>query len=136
MQLSFSSLCFCFIFILDRKNKRVLSQLATFSIPALVFAFLWYQIVLGHSLLWIFHHNDFADVVPASTGVVTSPFFATNFMVNYGLGIYFTVAAAFSLLLGFSLRKYFSKIVMVDLVCLVTVAFVLSVNLYLGGFES
>jgi hypothetical protein len=101
--------------------------------PAFLGAFLWYQIVRGVSILTIFHHNDLNDVVPASTGVVTSPFFVTNFLRDYGLGLYFIVAIAFSLLLGFSLRKFFSKTVIVDLICLATAAFVLSVNVVLGA---
>jgi hypothetical protein len=113
--------------------KRILSQLAAFSMPVLVFALMWYQIVLGRSLLSIFHHNDFLDVIPASVGIVASPFFATNFLMDYGLGLAFIVATAFSLLLVFSLRKYFSKIAVVDLICLASIAFVVSVNVVLGA---
>jgi hypothetical protein len=122
-----------FIYSHPKKPKLILSQIAAFSLPVLVSAFLWYQIALGGSILWIFRHNDLADVVPASTGVVTSPFFVTNFLRDYGLGIYFMVAAAFSLLLGLLLRKYFSKTTVVDLICLATASFVLSVNIYLGA---
>jgi 4-amino-4-deoxy-L-arabinose transferase-like glycosyltransferase len=122
-----------YIYSRPKTLKRSLSQIAAFSMPALVFAFLWYQIVRGVSILTIFHHNDLNDVVPASTGVVTSPFFVTNFLRDYGLGLYFIVAIAFSLLLGFSLRKHFSKTVIIDLICLATAAFVLSVNVVLGA---
>ena len=115
------------------KLKRIPTQVAVFSIPTLVFAFLWYQIFRGVSVLTILQHNDLADVVPASTGVVTSPFFVSNFLLNYGLGIFFVVAVVFSLLLGFSLKKFFSKTVIVELICLATVAFVLGVNLVLGA---
>ena len=121
-------------FIYSRpKLNHIPTQLVAFSMPLLVFAFLWYQIVRGVSVLSIFHHNDLADVVPASTGVVPSPFFVTNFLRDYGLGLYFIVAIAFSLLLVFSLRKYFSKIVIVDLICLAAIAFVVSVNVVLGA---
>ena len=115
------------------KLNRIPSQLVAFSTPLLMSAFLYYQIVRGFSVLSIFRHNDLADVVPASTGVVTSPFFVTNFLRDYGIGIYIIVAIAFSLLLGLFLRKYFCKIVVVDLVCLVTAAFVLTVNVVLGA---
>jgi 4-amino-4-deoxy-L-arabinose transferase-like glycosyltransferase len=64
-----------YLYSRPKKPKLILSQLAAFSVPALVFASIWYQVALGHSLLWIFHHNDFADVIPASTGVTSSPFF-------------------------------------------------------------
>jgi hypothetical protein len=53
--------------------------------------------------------------------------------LNYGLGIYFAAAIAFSLFLGFLLRKYFSKTVIVDLICLVTITFIVSVNTVLGA---
>lgn len=116
-----------------KKVKRILSQLAVFSMPVLAFAFMWYQIILGRALLSIFHHNDFLDVIPASVGVVASPFFATNFLMDYGLGLAFIVATVFSLLLGFSLRKFFSKTAVVDCVCLVSIVFVVSVNVVLGA---
>jgi 4-amino-4-deoxy-L-arabinose transferase-like glycosyltransferase len=113
--------------------KRILSQLAAFSTPLLAFAFWWYQMFLGRPLLSVFHHNDLLDVIPASTGVVASPFFATNFLIDYGLGLAFIAACAFSLLLSFSLRKYFSKMAVVDLICLVSIIFVVSVNVVLGA---
>jgi 4-amino-4-deoxy-L-arabinose transferase-like glycosyltransferase len=113
--------------------KRVLSQLTAFSAPVLAFAFWWYQLFLGRPLLTILHHNDLHDVIPASTGVVASPFFATNFLIDYGLGVAFIAAAAFSLLLGFALRKFFSKTVIVDLISLASMAFIVSVNVYLGA---
>ena len=122
-----------YLYSRPKQLKLVLSQIAAFSLPALVFATLWYQFVLGHSLLYIFHHNDFADVIPASTGVISSPFFVTNFLMNYGLGVYFTVAIAFSLLLGLWFRKYISKRAIIDLICLATIAFIVSVNTILGA---
>jgi 4-amino-4-deoxy-L-arabinose transferase-like glycosyltransferase len=122
-----------YLYSRPKKPKLVLSQLAAFLLPTLLFAVFWYQIVLGRSVSSIFLHNDFADVVPTSTGVVASPFFVSNFMLNYGLGLSLVVAISFALILGFSLRKYFPKVVVVDLVCLVTVAIVLTVNVYLGA---
>ncbi len=122
-----------YIYSRPKTLKKILSQAVAFSIPALLGAFLWYQIVRGVSILTILSHNDLKDVVPASTGVVTSPFFATNFLMNYGLGVYFVVAVAFSLFLSFSLRKYFSKTVIFDLICLVTIAFIVGVNTVLGA---
>jgi 4-amino-4-deoxy-L-arabinose transferase-like glycosyltransferase len=113
--------------------KRVLSQLAAFITPVLAFAFWWYQLFLGRPLLTILHHNDLHDVIPASTGVVASPFFATNFLIDYGLGLAFIAAAAFSLVLGFALRKFFSKTVIVDLISLASIAFIVGVNVYLGA---
>ncbi len=125
-----------YVYSRPKSLKLVLSQLTAFSLPALMFAFFWYQIILGHNLLWIFHHNDFADVVPASTGIVTSPFFAVNFLMNYGLGVCFVVAIAFSMLLTLSLKKYFSRTTIIDVIFLSSAAFVLAINTILGaGFN-
>ncbi len=122
-----------YIYSRPKTLKRILSQIAAFSMPALLGAFLWYQIVRGVSILTILHHNDLTDVVPASTGVVTSPFFVTNFLMNYGLGLYFIAAVTFSLLIGFTLKKYFSKTVIFETVLLASIAFVLCVNVILGA---
>ena len=122
-----------YVYSRPKSPKLVLSQLAAFSLPALMFALFWYQIILGHTLLWIFQHNDFADVVPASTGVITSPFFVANFLMNYGLGVCFIVAILFSLLLTFSLKKYFSRTTIVDAICISSAAFVLAINTILGA---
>lgn len=122
-----------YIYSRPKTLKRILSQIAAFSMPALLGAFLWYQIVRGVSILTILHHNDLKDVVPASTGVVTSPFFVTNFLMNYGLGLYFIVAVTFSLLIGFTLKKYFSKTAIFETVLLASIAFVLCVNVILGA---
>jgi 4-amino-4-deoxy-L-arabinose transferase-like glycosyltransferase len=116
--------------------KRFLSQLAAFITPVFAFAFWWYQMFLGRSLLTILHHNDLHDVIPASTGVVASPFFATNFLIDYGLGLAFIAATVFSLLLSFALRKYFSKAVIVDLISFASIAFIVSVNVYLGAVQN
>lgn len=116
-----------------KNMKRILKQIVAFSMPVVVFALMWYQIFLGRSLLSIFHHNDFLDVVPASVGLVASPFFATNFLLDYGIGLAFIVATGFSLLLGFSLRKYFSKTAFFDLTCLTSIAVIVSVNVVLGA---
>jgi hypothetical protein len=93
---------------------------------------LWYQIVLGRPLFGGFQHNDFSDVIPASTGVFASPFFATNFLAYYGVGFLFLAATIFSAVLGLSLRKYFCKTAIVDLTCLVTIVAVVGVNTFLG----
>ena len=122
-----------YIYSRPKDLRCILSQLAAFSMPALVFAFMWYQLFLGRSLLSIFHHNDLLDVIPASTGIVASPFFATNFLIDYGLGLAFIAATAFSLLLSLSLRKYFLKMPIVDLISLASIAFVVSVNVVLGA---
>jgi 4-amino-4-deoxy-L-arabinose transferase-like glycosyltransferase len=122
-----------YIYSRPKRTKQVLSQLAAFFIPALVFSLFWYQVFLGRSLFSIFDNNNVTSVIPASTHVVPSPFFVTNFLLNYGVGLYFLVAAAFSLVLVLSLKRYFSKVVIVDLICLATIAFILSVNFVMGA---
>jgi hypothetical protein len=122
-----------YIYSRPKQPKLILTQLAAFAVPTLAAAFLWYQIFLGRSLLAMFQHNDFNDIIPASTHVVASPFFATNFLLNYGVGPAVLVAAGFSLLLGLVFRKVFSKTAFVDLTCLVTIVVILGVNTYLGA---
>jgi 4-amino-4-deoxy-L-arabinose transferase-like glycosyltransferase len=124
------------IFYLNSKPRgatHVAAQLASFVLPTLAFSLLWYQAFLGRSLLSILFHNDFSNTVPFSTGVVTSPLFVANFMVNYGLGLCVIAAVVFSFIVGFSLRRYFSKTTLVDFACLVAVLAVLGVNTYLGA---
>jgi 4-amino-4-deoxy-L-arabinose transferase-like glycosyltransferase len=122
-----------YIYSRPKTLKKILSQIAVFSMPSFVGAFLWYQVIRGVSILMILHHNDLKDVVPASTGVVSSPFFVTNFLLGYGLGPYFIAAFMFSLFIGFGFKKYFSKTIIVELILLASIIFVLSVNMILGA---
>lgn len=121
-----------YLYSRPRKPKLILSQLAAFALPALISEVLWFQVVLGRSPFSIFLHNDLADVIPASTGVVASPFFALNFLRDYGLGVCLSVTVVFSLLLPILLRKYYRWIA-VDSVCLVTAVVIVSVNTVLGA---
>jgi 4-amino-4-deoxy-L-arabinose transferase-like glycosyltransferase len=121
-----------YIYSRPKNPKQIISQIAAFGAPSFAFAFLWYQIFLGRSLLSVFQHNDLIDVIPVKVNVVASPFFATNFLLNYGLGVFFIAAAAFSLLISFSLRKRYSKTVPLDLIWLGSIAFVIVVNVVLG----
>ena len=114
-----------------KEPKRILSQLAAFSLPLVVFSVFWYQIILGRTLMSAFVHNDFTYLVPAN--IVPSPFFVTNFLMDYGLGLFFMAATAFALLLGLSPTKYFPKIRSTDLICLASIIFVLSINVVLGA---
>jgi 4-amino-4-deoxy-L-arabinose transferase-like glycosyltransferase len=122
-----------YIYSRPKALKKLLGQIAAFSMPVLLGAFFWYQIVRGVSILTIFHHQDLLDVIPASTGVVASPFFVINFLLNYGLGLFVVAAATFSLLLGFTLKKYFLKTVIVEAILLTSIAFILCVNVILGA---
>ena len=51
------------MFIPRPKNpKLILRQLASFAAPAVVSSLLWYQLVLGKDLLYMFRSSDFNDV--------------------------------------------------------------------------
>jgi 4-amino-4-deoxy-L-arabinose transferase-like glycosyltransferase len=121
-----------YVYSKPKKPKFALSQIAAFVVPVLLFTLMWYQVVLGRSILSIFHHNDFLDVIPTVVGVSPSPFFASNFLVNYGLGLILLTATAFSLIVGFSLRKNASKPLLVDFALLSGIVFVVAVNVVLG----
>jgi hypothetical protein len=61
-------------------------------------------------MLSMFHNADLADVIPASTGVVASPFFVTNFLMNYGLGLYVIAAVTFPCFWVLRLENIFPKL--------------------------
>ena len=121
-----------FVYSKPKKPKLVFRQIVAFAIPVLLSSLLWYQGVLGRSILSIFHHNDFLDVIPAAVSVSPSPFFASNFLVNYGLGLSLLAAIAFSFIFGICLRKNASKPLLVDCALLTGIAFVVAVNIVLG----
>ncbi len=114
-----------------RNLRRAFSWLTVFFLPVLLCSFLWYQVISGQGLFYILHHEDFAEY---NTGtIIPSYFFVGNFLLNYGLGWLFTIAAIFSLLVCLSFRKIFSKFLAYDLICLTTVVTVASVNTILGA---
>jgi 4-amino-4-deoxy-L-arabinose transferase-like glycosyltransferase len=121
-----------YVYSKPKKPKFALRQIAAFAVPVLLSTLLWYQVALGRPILSIFHHNDFLDVIPAAVGVSPSPFFASNFLVNYGLGLSFLAATAFSLILGLCLRKNASKPLLADFALLAGIVFVVAVNIILG----
>jgi 4-amino-4-deoxy-L-arabinose transferase-like glycosyltransferase len=122
-----------YLYSRPNKIKQILSQLAAFSIPTLVFLVSWYQIFLGRSLLSILDNNNLTSIIPASTHVVPSPFFVTNFLLHYGVGPCFLIATVFSLLFALPIVKCFPKIVIVDLICLAAIVFILGFNVVLGA---
>jgi 4-amino-4-deoxy-L-arabinose transferase-like glycosyltransferase len=121
-----------FVYHRPKTPKRILSQLAAFSLPALYTNFLWYQLILKENLVdYIFQHNDFRDV--NFQNVVPSYSFIPTFLVNYGVGFLFLSAAAFSLIIGLLFRKRFPKQLLIfDFVCLASLLTVLGVNMYLA----
>jgi 4-amino-4-deoxy-L-arabinose transferase-like glycosyltransferase len=120
-----------FIYYRPKKLSRTLSLLGLFFLPAIFFTFLWYQVISGQGLLYLFAHPDFGDY--NSKGIVPSYFFVGNFLLNYGLGLFFVSAAVFSLLICVFNKKPFSKIFVFDLICLVTIIPVVAANTFLGA---
>ena len=107
MQFSYSSHCYCSMFTLNPKNPNLrLRQIAAFAVPVLLFALLWYQVALGRSILSIFHHNDFLDVIPVNSRRYCITVFCFQFPGKLWLGaVFFLAATAFSLILGLCLQK-------------------------------
>ncbi len=114
-----------------KNTKQILSQLGIFAFPAVYSSFLWYQIILGKDLLYMVTHGDFTYL--NAPEVVPTPMFIWDFLVNYGLGIFFVAATLFSLIMGVLFRKHLPKqTLLFDLVCLITVVSILIVNVYLA----
>lgn len=114
-----------------RNLKRAVTWLAAFSIPIIVAVFLWYQIITGVGLSSIFLHNDFTIKNP--TTAAPTPFFATNFLVSYGLGWFFIDALILSVFVGLWLRGTFREVLFLDATCLATIVCILGVNIFLGA---
>ncbi|HYA77963.1 MAG TPA: glycosyltransferase family 39 protein [Verrucomicrobiae bacterium] len=110
---------------------RVLTKLTVFILPMLLCSLLWYQVILGQDLLYIFHNIDFISL--NNPGVVPSYTFVATFLLNESLGYFFVIAVAFSLLVYFLFRKEFPKIYIFDLICLGTILPILIVNTVLGA---
>jgi 4-amino-4-deoxy-L-arabinose transferase-like glycosyltransferase len=98
-----------------------------FFVPALIFIFLWYEVISTRGFFAAFTHDDFNFFI---TGAAPSPFFVVNYLLG-ALGIFFLAAGAVSLLISFVRRKTLGKLFASDLICLATVAAVLGVNVFL-----
>jgi len=117
-----------------KKAKTIFNQMIAFALPALLSSLLWYQVVLGKNLLYMFVHRDFTDL--NYSGVNPSYSFVGVFLWNYGLGVLFVVAIAFSLILLFTFRKELPKAFRFDIICLATILPILVVDMILGaGFN-
>jgi len=114
-----------------RKPKQILLQLGAFSLPALHATLIWYNIIMGKWLLYFVQHSDFGDYnLP---GLVPSYSFIPTFLIDYGLGAFLITTVVFSMTVGLLFWKHFSKqSVVFDLVCLITIVFILGVDMYLG----
>ncbi len=98
-----------------------------FFVPALIFTYLWYEIISTRGFFAAFTHDDFNFFI---TGAAPSPFFVVNYLLG-ALGIFVLAAGAVSLLISFARKKALGKLFVSDMICLVTVAAVLGVNMFL-----
>jgi 4-amino-4-deoxy-L-arabinose transferase-like glycosyltransferase len=96
-----------------------------FFIPVAVFFFVWYNVILGCSVITAVSHDDFTHVNAA--GLMPSPFFVGNFFVNT-LGALFLAVIGFSLFVSLFERKLFRKTFAADLICLATVLVIAGVD--------
>jgi len=120
-----------YVYQRPKNPKLILSQLITFSLPVVFSNLLWYQIILGKDLLYLFSHNDFKDL--NFPEVTPSYSFVTNFLKDYGLGIFFVAAVIFSLTIGLLFWKQIQKkTIKSDLICLITIVTIIVVDLYLA----
>ncbi|TRO48112.1 hypothetical protein E2P60_01715, partial [Candidatus Bathyarchaeota archaeon] len=120
-----------YIYQRPKNPKRILSQLIAFGLPAVFSNLLWYQIILGKDLLYLFSHNDFKDL--NFPEVAPSYSFVINFLKDYGLGVFFVAAVIFSLTIGLLFWKQVpKKTVKSDLICLITIVTIIGVDLYLA----
>jgi 4-amino-4-deoxy-L-arabinose transferase-like glycosyltransferase len=125
-----------FYFRYRQKNLRRISAVAAYFLPALLLFFLWYDVIWGRGILYLethaaFSHDDFISV--NANGVAPSYFFVGTFLLNYGLGWFFVGAVGLSLLVCLLLRKFFSRFLVFDLICLATIVSVVGVNTFLGA---
>ncbi|HDQ07010.1 MAG TPA: phospholipid carrier-dependent glycosyltransferase [Candidatus Bathyarchaeota archaeon] len=98
-----------------------------FFVPALIFTYLWYEVISTRGFYAAFTHDDFHFFI---TGAAPSYFFVVNYLLG-AVGVFFLAAGAVSLLVSFLRRKTFGKVFASDLICLATVAAVVGVNMFL-----
>jgi 4-amino-4-deoxy-L-arabinose transferase-like glycosyltransferase len=98
-----------------------------FFVPALIFTYVWYELISTRGFFAAFTHDDFNFPI---TGVAPSPFFLVSYLLG-ALGVFVLVACAVSLLISFVRKKNLGKTFGSDLICLATVAAVLGVNMFL-----
>ncbi|MCW4047657.1 MAG: glycosyltransferase family 39 protein [Candidatus Bathyarchaeota archaeon] len=119
-----------YVYRRPKNLKQILLQLGAFILPVMCATLLWYQVIMGKGLLYLVQHDDFRYL---NSQVVPSYSFITTFLIDYGLGAFFVAAFVFSLMIGLLFWKRFSRQTIVfDLVCLVTILFILGLNMYLG----
>jgi 4-amino-4-deoxy-L-arabinose transferase-like glycosyltransferase len=120
-----------FLYYGPKKLKRMILWVVAFSIPVLLFSYLWYQAITGLGLFSIFGHTDFN--VDNPTGFVPTYFFATNFLTSYGLGWFFIDAVVLSLIVYLIQRRLSRNFLVFDIICIAVIVCTLSINTILGA---
>lgn len=117
-----------YVYYRQSKLRHILAVPAYFS-PTLVLSYLWYQIISGRGLMSTTRIDDFSNF--NTIGTVPSFFFVVNYLLD-GMGALFLIATALSLIVSFAHRKLFVKFLPFDLICLVTILAVGSINTFLA----
>ncbi|MBN1784415.1 MAG: glycosyltransferase family 39 protein [Candidatus Bathyarchaeota archaeon] len=100
---------------------------AVYFVPALIFTYVWYELITNRGFFAAFTHDDFNFQI---TGAVPSPFFLLYYLLGT-VGLFFLAAGGVSLLVSFLRTKKFGKIFLSDMICLAAIVTILGVNLYL-----
>jgi 4-amino-4-deoxy-L-arabinose transferase-like glycosyltransferase len=118
-------------FYFSCRQKKLKSKLviAAYFLPALILAFLWYQVITGRGLLSAGGIDDFITFNPVDTA--PSLFFIINFLLA-GLGAIFLLATVLSFIISFVRRDFFTNFIPYDLMSLVTIVAVGSINAFLA----
>jgi 4-amino-4-deoxy-L-arabinose transferase-like glycosyltransferase len=115
-----------YLFAGPKNLKRILMG-AIYFVPALIFTYVWYELITNRGFYAAFTHDDFNFHIPDAA---PSPFFLLYYLLGT-VGVFFLAAGAVSLLVSFVRRKSLGKVFGSDLLCLTAVATVLGVNIYL-----
>jgi 4-amino-4-deoxy-L-arabinose transferase-like glycosyltransferase len=118
---------------IPKKLERSLKEMFLFITPSILFYYLWYGVISQLGVFSIFSHDDFSRFSPAD--IAPSPFFIVSYFAG-NPGVLFFLAAGISVVVTVWKRKHFTKIFFSDMVCLVTISGVASVNLYLVLVQS
>jgi 4-amino-4-deoxy-L-arabinose transferase-like glycosyltransferase len=119
----------CYTFFHMRKNVKNGLLVLGYLLPTVLAYFSWYQVITGRGLLSGIGHDDFSNAVP--NGLVPSPFFASNTLIK-GLGEYFLVAVAVSVVVCLLNNRFFYKTLTVDLSFAATILLLVGLNTVLA----
>ncbi|PVX26823.1 MAG: hypothetical protein CW716_05210, partial [Candidatus Bathyarchaeum sp.] len=100
---------------------------AVYFVPALVFTYVWYELITNRGFFAAFTHDDFNFPI---TGVAPSPFFLLYYLLG-AVGVFFLASGAVSLVVSFLRTKKLGKVFVSDIICLAAVVTILGVNMYL-----